>query len=642
LTASTPTENKAPLVASRFIDPFIAFQWVLIAALWLSTRPYRGIYHDARLYAFQAISSLKPTVFDDDLFIKYGSQDAFSIFSLFYKALISQFGLSFVYVSLLVAGQILWVAALVFLVRSVLPNRKYYLLAIAFAIALPGFYGSRLVFSYGELFLTPRLLAEALVMGGLGFVLRRKMITGFGTIVIGAMIHPLMAAAGFGTACIHGALRDLRWLWIMVGVAVICSGLVFIGIEPFGRLRETFDPHWLEIVRQRSPHTFITQWSDFDFAQLVTTLAFAMTVLVVAGKVMRQFILITIGIGLGGVVISLIGGDIAHNKLILNAQPWRALWLTTLAANIGAVHVFQRILAGEPGKRPLWGMIWLVGLLALLAARVSPAFYFATAVIFIFSLPGLYLEITQKKPIRGYLERLALAVAILLSFGAAALVGGALHGFEWFVPSVLNVLLIIASIAAMTHVLMRNERYKSPRLFQAAALIILATAILTWDKRENWEKWASSTGITAQDPTKLLPEKSSVYWENGLELLWFKFGRPSYFSCDQGAGAMFFRSTAIEYQRRLKSLRKLQTEDSKQVQRRRGLCPQFKAAGQQPPNEETLKDVCRQERQLDYLVLTNPINKAYFATWRPSISIKVNPKHTVGRFYFYRCADFRG
>src|SRR5438105_2131527 len=43
--------------------------------------PYRGLYHDAVLYGLQVLNRAEGGRFGGDLFLRYGSQDNYSIFS---------------------------------------------------------------------------------------------------------------------------------------------------------------------------------------------------------------------------------------------------------------------------------------------------------------------------------------------------------------------------------------------------------------------------------------------------------------------------------------------------------------------------------------------------------------------------------
>ena len=71
----------------------IPFLILVLFCLWLATRPYPGYYGDARLYLLQALARLDPVAFSDDLFVRYGSQDNFSVFGGILAFAISTVGL---------------------------------------------------------------------------------------------------------------------------------------------------------------------------------------------------------------------------------------------------------------------------------------------------------------------------------------------------------------------------------------------------------------------------------------------------------------------------------------------------------------------------------------------------------------------
>src|SRR5260370_14260139 len=57
-------------------------------------QPYLGLFHDARLYAFFLESRLEPAQgFDQDLYLVYGSQDRYSLFSFLMLPLARLIGL---------------------------------------------------------------------------------------------------------------------------------------------------------------------------------------------------------------------------------------------------------------------------------------------------------------------------------------------------------------------------------------------------------------------------------------------------------------------------------------------------------------------------------------------------------------------
>jgi len=55
-------------------------------ATWALSHSYRGIFHDAGLYTLQALARLHPDSLPEDVFLKFGSQDGFTIFSPIYAA----------------------------------------------------------------------------------------------------------------------------------------------------------------------------------------------------------------------------------------------------------------------------------------------------------------------------------------------------------------------------------------------------------------------------------------------------------------------------------------------------------------------------------------------------------------------------
>ena len=74
-------------------------RWLPAAALglgvvaWALAHPYQGIFHDANLYTLQALARLHPQSLSQDVFLKFGSQDRFTLFSPIYAAAIRLIGL---------------------------------------------------------------------------------------------------------------------------------------------------------------------------------------------------------------------------------------------------------------------------------------------------------------------------------------------------------------------------------------------------------------------------------------------------------------------------------------------------------------------------------------------------------------------
>jgi hypothetical protein len=87
-----------PLVVrgAAALEALAARPVVLVCAMLLANallHPYRGLFHDARLYAVQAVERAEPGSLAQDLYLQFGSQDRYSIFSLLMAPLIRVVGL---------------------------------------------------------------------------------------------------------------------------------------------------------------------------------------------------------------------------------------------------------------------------------------------------------------------------------------------------------------------------------------------------------------------------------------------------------------------------------------------------------------------------------------------------------------------
>ncbi|WP_420568955.1 hypothetical protein [Thalassovita sp.] len=139
----------------------IILQWLALIALVLLLRPFQGIYHDANLYAVQALRSLGNDALGRDLYFSYGNQDDFSVFTLIYAPLIQALGLAWANMVAYGIGLFFWFCALVVFVHVFFEDRKARILALLGAVALSPAYASAF-FSYGEGFVTPRVFAEGM------------------------------------------------------------------------------------------------------------------------------------------------------------------------------------------------------------------------------------------------------------------------------------------------------------------------------------------------------------------------------------------------------------------------------------------------------------------------------------------------
>src|SRR6267142_750798 len=59
---------------------------LLCVITWALSHGYRGIFHDAGLYTLQALAHRAPASLGQDVFLRFGSQDRFTIFGPLYAA----------------------------------------------------------------------------------------------------------------------------------------------------------------------------------------------------------------------------------------------------------------------------------------------------------------------------------------------------------------------------------------------------------------------------------------------------------------------------------------------------------------------------------------------------------------------------
>jgi hypothetical protein len=619
----------------------------LIAALWLATRPYPGIVHDARFYMVQALRELDPTRFADDLYFRFGSQDQFTLFTKLYAPVVSILGIGTTGIVFTVGGQLLWVSGLLYLASGLIQDRIYAVVAAAAAIALPNTYT---LFGYGESFITPRLFAEALTMLALGCLLRRRAGWAFVVLALSMTLHPLTTIPGLAITFIYLAVARPLWWVVGAGVAIVTIGLSVGAVPPFGDLRSTFDPVWFDIVKVRDAQCFVTEWPADAYCRMLATIILATLVIVFVEPSERRFVASALVIGISGLVSTLAGGDLAHNVFITEIQPWRSMWLLTVIAYLSVVSLFVR-LPGSGDSAELTKLMFLTALVSLLASRFFPAaICSATPMMFVASGTAIWQGWTKKQlpsPVRAIcviaVAATCATTALFVFFGFKALLE------QWpdeFRLRAYSFALVAGTLGLMisqaTQVGRPTRRLARPSGLFATAAVSLA--LLVWDQREPWTKVVESADPIPDSLAAVLPENGSIYWEGGVELLWLRLKRPSYFSCAQGTGAVFFRETAVNFEHRAESFGSLRTLDFDISD----LCPSFDQTEKLDRTRENLEAVCAREPGLDYLVLIEPINNTDSKIWVSHVPLEIVEitkdkaqlvTYQTDRFYIYSCAS---
>jgi hypothetical protein len=166
--------------------------WTAFAALLLVLRPYRGVFHDGRIYIGRAMANLDPAGVGRDLMYAHDAQTGFSLYPRLATALAAALGPSGASMLLSLAGLLVWGAAAITLMRRIAPGRLGWAAAGA-VFALPASYGAFYSFSYGEAWATPRAFAEAAVLLSLTALFAGRWRWSLAALAAAALFHPLMA-----------------------------------------------------------------------------------------------------------------------------------------------------------------------------------------------------------------------------------------------------------------------------------------------------------------------------------------------------------------------------------------------------------------------------------------------------------------
>lgn len=616
------------------------------AAIWLLTRRYFGIHNDAALYALMALARHDPATFASDLFVRFGSQDPFSLFSPLYGALIGAVGLQSANIALLLAAHALWLTGAWMLTRRLLRGLPALMGFLAIA-AVSAFYGGWAVLYAGEAGLTPRPFAEALVMIALALLFGRAWIRPLAALLLAAVLHPAMALAGLGAAWLILCLRWRRFLWAApVGAAAIL-GLAAARIEPFGRLFQVMDGPWLAGVTAHNGFLFSGAWMAADWVRVAAELAICATAALWSGGDRRRVFIAVAATGTAGLTVSFVGADGIHDVLIAQLQTWRLTWLLALVSLPAIVLVALRLRRRPAG---LAATALLAAPLIILTRPFSDKPWAWSAALAM-SLAGFTLAVLIRRGRQPTLSRTAnrmiIEAAVILPLGA---LGDSMinlgqdvafrlrhHAFSLDPAMFIVVRLALLAMGAGLVLLARRR----PAIGVAGAALGVVAAALAWDSRTPWDRYLVAGG----PPPIALPARATILWADEAPRTWFLLGRPAYVSSTQAAGLVFSRATAQEWRRRADLVRTLVTLEDWSLKSGSPTC-QARLA---PMAAGAVQGVCARAAGLTGVVADRPViggSATFFVSQAPeSISCMSRGRldvRRVSRFAYLPCIPVAG
>jgi hypothetical protein len=399
-----------------------------------------------------------------------------------------------------------------------------------------------------EDFATPRPFAETMVILGLVAFLRGRMWLAGALGFVGMLLHPLMAMGGFVVAILACSISLRGKLLIFAGGALAAGvTLTWLGLNGH---QIAFDPGWEMLLRWGLDYLWPSMWKLATWAPLAVTAVTLVAGALLLGERSRARALCTASLIAGaiGIAVNYVAGDLMHLVLVVQAQPYRWLWVGTLLSIILLPLIVQTVWSlGFLGRvaalllAAAWlfmserygAVIALLALVAVVAARrgttslpersqkllfggavalLAVAAMYHVAMLFLFVNPPEFSETPEfLRNIRSLCRTGALPVA----------------GF---------LLLYFASIKATT-----------PTLRAAVALVALATflCLLPFSARELGARWYDRDTEAFAEWRALIPPRTEVMWFDGPVSTWILLQRPSYISNLQETTGLFSREAAL-------------------------------------------------------------------------------------------------
>lgn len=556
-----PTLKQPPPTAGPPLGALERAMWLLaMLVAWMVMHLYAGLVQPAILYTMQGLAHLRPDLWAQDISLRFGSQDRYTLFTPLYALLINAVGVEHAAQLLSMFAQAAYFATAWLLARRIVSERLA-CAGLLLLIALPGAYGAGGIFRLVEDFVTPQLLAQALVLAAMVCWTRGRLIAMALLTLLALAINPLMGISALAFFLwLELALPQPR-LALLLAVGALAL-LLLVGLKANGPpLR--FDLAWYQWVPENLPQLQIRHWGAADWG---VTLA-PLTVLCAGSALLegaaRSLAQAALGVGLAGIVLTAVGADQLHLVLITQGQPWRCLWLSTALATLLAPDIAARL--------------WRHSVLARAAAALLLAEYLLIGehyapLLAALAVGVLALALTLAPRVGPQYQRLAMLGAVLVCT-LALLVAIANYyvvahyhyfpnqlfaGPEWIKSlretgsNGLAGVVLLALVVALTAGAWR--RAAVPALLLMLLLACAALAPLTWRLWTHLSYPASDKALFASWRAQIPPGSQVLLAENPL-FVWIFLERPSYLSRAQLVSGLYSRQAALVLAERATALR---------------------------------------------------------------------------------------
>jgi hypothetical protein len=637
--------------------PVVLFT-VLCAVNALSL-PYLGLIHDARLYALQVMNRASGGVFSDDLFLRFGSQDQYTPFSLLAAPAARVFGVEWLFFLLFLVGNALLILATQRFIRTLIDDPLVSTAALLFLMMSAVPYGGLGVFHVHESFFTPRVLSCALALFGLEQTLKKHHGRGLALALIGTVVHPLM---GFGAVLIGLACALLDTLPIRRFLAVLsistAVGVVLVGYFPLGvRVFGTMDAAWLAAVRDASPYNFPGLWAFNDWLNLSLSVALPICVgmsWLRSSPWRARCLFVISAIGAAGLAATILAGHMPY-RILLQGQPYRVGWiLATIEIPLALVVATRLWQQGPSGRTGAILLVSFFGITNFFAIELAiPPIMFACLVL----LRILTRSTRTTRTDTNWLAR-SLSMSIFAGFTT------------WGIVKVLFTLRLWPELMAFTDPIvlgMGLVKCFAPLLWLVPILMGLAMITRWHEAGRRLALGSAALALAVHSMMFLVPrvpayreayrphdqdlafaqryldkryggatEALTVYqdaWEN-VTYVWFDLRAKNYYDLTQVVGVLFSRDTAFEGERRAEIVRSFELERFRPIKRFMSASDKLMMEGIFKPERGTpaptasdLARLCQASEPVDVAILKQEFRDMASAT--------------NGHISIYECANMR-
>ena len=433
---------------------------------------------------------------------------------------------------------------------------------VIFAALLPNAYRAPYPFGFAELIAVPRPFAEAFVLAGLAALAARRDVVCLCCLVAAALLHPIMALAGFGVFVAVLGLEDKRWFWFCAcaGALSILGGA--LGLPLMDRLFTAIDPSLRNLHESRNAFLFPSLWPiEFFPPLIVQTVTIAIAAHLQQGRAQRILAAIVL-IGVGGIAIAAIFGDWLSSLLVVQVQPWRTAWLMAaagaMALGVCAVELWRR----GPSGRMVLALLVLCWSFNTALGVAGPAAILALALLF--GAKRFALLLKPQYVLATWIFTIVVAtiwnirlVAYLWEFAVAAPAGYDNINFV-----LIRKLLAFPLCALAVYFAIVKPRV-GPLVQKGCAILLLAAFLCLWDRRPPAQRMMEASRAPPDIMRLIDQRQGEVLWIDGLTEAWFVVGRPQWASPLQGIPTIFSSALAAEWRNRMQVLMDLRLADQK-------------------------------------------------------------------------------